>query len=148
MHSSIRHSDALYRSVYWRSHVHVFESFQPRLLELLCVLTPFHGMWDGHLGHISSSAHRIELKSDAAPIFQIQYHAVPAHRDTELGGIARMLKVDFIELATTEWASPVAFSPKTDRSLRFFIDYCRLNAFTVRDSYPIPRMGLTHLLSG
>ena len=51
-----------------------------------------------------------------------------------------MSKAGVIEPATKEWASPVVFVPKSDGTLRFCVDYRKLNAMKIRDSYPIPRM--------
>ena len=51
-----------------------------------------------------------------------------------------MLDADVIEPATPEWASPIVLVPKTNGSLRFCVDYCRLNANTVSDEYPLPRI--------
>lgn len=51
-----------------------------------------------------------------------------------------MLKEGVIEPAMSEWASPVVFAPKKDEKLRFCVDYRKVNAMTVRDTYPLPRM--------
>lgn len=40
----------------------------------------------------------------------------------------------------SEWSSPVTLIPKPDASLCFCVDYRKVNAFTRKDVFPIPRV--------
>ena len=51
-----------------------------------------------------------------------------------------MLRDRVIRASGSKWASPVVFAPKNDGTLRFCVDYRRLNAVNKKDSYPITRM--------
>ena len=97
-------------------------------------------MWSGRLGTIASAKHRIDLADGARPVYQAPYWAGHRARAVEKAEIERMLKEEVIEPSSSEWASPVVLVPKKDGTLRFCVDYRRLNSLTRRDSYPLPRM--------
>jgi hypothetical protein len=98
-------------------------------------------MWTGSLGEIFITQHRIQLLKHSKPIHQAPYRAGTKSREVEREEVDRMLKADVIEPATSEWASPVVLVTKLDGSVRFCVEYRKLNALTVKDSYPSPRMG-------
>ena len=105
------------------------------------MLSKHRDMWrPGHLGEITATEHRIELAPVTTPIRQAPYRQSHRGRDVQAEEITKILEAGVIEPATSEWASPVVLVPKKDGSLRFFIDYRRLNAKTVADAYRLPRM--------
>lgn len=104
------------------------------------MLAKHSSMWDGRLGKIAATEHRIDLKNDVQPVRQNPYRSGHKEREFAREEIEKMLKAGVIEPSNSEWASPIVLAPKKDGSLRFCVDYRRLNAVTQRDSYPLPRM--------
>lgn len=51
-----------------------------------------------------------------------------------------MITKKVIKTATTEWAAPFVFTLKKDGSLRFCVDYQKLNDVTICYLYPLPRI--------
>ena len=60
-----------------------------------------------------------------------------------------MLEEDIIQLSVSPWSSHVALVKKRDGKYHFCVDYRKLNAFTQKDSHPLPRIDDTlHRLQG
>ena len=54
--------------------------------------------------------------------------------------VDKMLANNVCEPSNSPWASNVVLVKKSDGTLRFCVDYRQLNSFTVKDSYPLPRI--------
>ncbi|CAK1579001.1 unnamed protein product [Parnassius mnemosyne] len=65
---------------------------------------------------------------------------LPVAREKEVETmIERMVNDGVIEPSSRPWCSPVVLVKKKDGSMRFCVDYRRLNDVTKKDSYPLPR---------
>ena len=84
--------------------------------------------------------HRIQLCEGARPIASRPYRKPPRDQRAIEGEVAEMLRAGIVEPAHSPWASPVVVVPKPDGGVRFCVDYRRLNAVTIKDEYPLPRI--------
>ena len=104
------------------------------------MLTEFEDMWQGQLGEVKGRSHKIDLVPGARPQAVQPYRAGDHKRKVIQENIDELLEKKVIEPAHSEWAAPVVLVPKSDGTLRFCVDYRRLNSLTIRDTYPLPRM--------
>lgn len=103
------------------------------------MLKRYSRMWDETLGEINT-IHRIYLVPNTRPIAQVPYQTGRKAREIEEADVKKKLDAGVIERARLEWASPVLLVPKSDGSMRFCIDYQRLNTVTINFTYSLRRI--------
>ena len=91
------------------------------------------------LGYTDIVKHSIDT-GDHSPIKQNPRCTPFVHRDKISQLVNDMLKQQVVQPSTSAWASPVVLVPKKDGTLRFCVDYRRINAVTKKDVYPLPRV--------
>ncbi len=94
------------------------------------------------LGYCSVVKHDINT-ANAPPIHQLPYKSAWKERAVIQDQVEGMLRRRVIEPPDGPWSSPVVLVKKKDGTWRFCVDYRKLNAVTVKDSYPLPRIADT-----
>ena len=94
---------------------------------------------NSELGCTSVLRHSIDT-GDHRPLKLQPYRTPVVRRRTMSEMIESMEKNGIVQPSASAWASPVVLVPKKDGSMRFCIDYHRLNAITRKDVYPLPRV--------
>lgn len=110
----------------------------PRQQEELASIIP-PGLFQERPGYTTGAEHPIPLK-DRTPVRQRMYR-VPERLLPHLKAeVQEMLSLGVIERSSSEWSNPVVLVPKKDGTMRFCIDFRRVNAQSQFDAYPMPRL--------
>lgn len=92
------------------------------------------------VGRTSVAKHRIITDDITHPVRQPPYRVSLKEREVIQEQVRNMLEDDVIQRSTSPWAAPVVLVKKKDGTLRFCVDYRRLNKVTKKDVYPLPRI--------
>jgi hypothetical protein len=82
----------------------------------------------------------IELQPGTAPISKRPYRMPPAELAELKKQLQELLDKGFIRPSTSPWGCLALFVKKKDESLRMCVDYRPLNAVTIKNKYPLPRI--------
>ncbi len=82
----------------------------------------------------------IELQPGTATISKRPYRMPPAELAELKKQLQELLDKGFIRPSTSPWGCPALFVKKKDESLRICVDYRPLNAVTIKNKYPLPRI--------
>jgi hypothetical protein len=82
----------------------------------------------------------IELQSGTAPISKRPYRMPPKELAELKNQLQELLDNGYIRPSSSPWGCPMLFVKKKDGSLRLCVDYRPLNAVTIKNKYPLPRI--------
>ena len=94
------------------------------------------------LGTTVGVEHHIDI-GDARPFKIAPYKIAPHKLEAIREEIREMLEKGVIVPSKSPFSSPIVMMPKKDGSNRMCMDYRKLNYLTVKDAYPLPRIGQT-----
>ena len=91
------------------------------------------------MGHTNATKHKIVLKDPDTPPFKERFcRILPPQLDEVREHLKLMLDAGVIRPSNSPWCNAVVLVRKKDGSLRFCIDFRKLNSLTVKDSHPLP----------
>ncbi|RUA04454.1 MAG: hypothetical protein DSY43_06235 [Gammaproteobacteria bacterium] len=123
----------------WRDVIINPDLNEEKKKQLEKVLEDFSDVFSGIPDRTSAAVHTIDT-GDASPTRLHPYKVPQAILDAYNTEIDKMLEMKIIRPSVSPWASPVVIVPKPDKTIRFCVDYRKLNAVSKMDAYPLPRI--------
>ena len=85
---------------------------------------------------------KIKLVSGTTPISRRPYRMPPNELAELKVQLQDLLEKGLIRPSASPWSCPAIFVKKKDKSLRMCVDYRPLNAMTIKNKYPLPRIDI------
>ena len=85
---------------------------------------------------------KIELVLGTTPISRRPYRMPPNELAELKIQLQDLLDKGLIQPSSSPWGYPALFVKKKDKSLRMCVDYRPLNAVTIKNKYPLPRIDI------
>jgi hypothetical protein len=83
---------------------------------------------------------KIELQPGIAPVYKHPYPMVSNELAEMKTQLQELLDKGYIRPSCSPWGCPTLFVKKKDKTLCMCIDYRPLNAVTMKNKYPLPRI--------
>ena len=81
-----------------------------------------------------------EIHTEGPPVRLPSRRQNPLIREQEQQQVQDMLREGVIRPSVSPWASPVVMVRKKDNSMRFCVDFRKVNDATIKDAHPLPRI--------
>ena len=129
----------IYSNETWEDVVISAELSEPQKKQVQELLQDYADVFSGRPNLTNVACHCIQT-ADALPI-RCSPYTIPQKLEEEVNReIEKMLEMGIIRPSASPWSSPIVIVPKPDGTIRFCVDYRKINTVTKMDAYPIPSM--------
>lgn len=141
IHMKLEHRDAEWKPLDWTQEIRIDpkpDSFRDHLIGMMADL---ESMWNGNLGPINVARDRIELAlHETGPVQCAPYRSGLRACELEKIGPIRCLKLELLTQPRRNGQFSWCLFQKKDGSVRWSVEYRKLQAVSVHDSYPSRRI--------
>ena len=121
---------------------HISPAEREQLFSVLLEYKDAFALHEHDSGYTSVTKHKIDM-GNSSPV-HCSPHRIPQARKEKVRKLTQeMLEKGVTQLSNSPWSSPIVLAKKKNGSVRFCIDYRKVNAITRKDAYPLPRIDET-----
>ncbi len=118
---------------------HLLHLTEDQKADIVTLIQTFLGLFSDVPTQTNAIKHNIEV-NEHPPIKQNAYRVNPAKRKIIESEVKYLVENGLAVPSSSAWSSPCLLVLKPDLSHHFCTDYCKVNAITKPDSFPLPLM--------